>query len=483
MPSPASISEPAGALPRDIGPRPPDASSRRWRWGLVACLVVLVAVGWVLWTGTRPTYDAFGWLVWGRQVLHWNLNTDGAPSWKPLTFAFSLVYALGGASPQLWLWMVTSTAAALAGAVLAGRLAYRLTGAQAAAPWAPWVAAVAAGIGILGLSGYAELVLIANSDPMVMTLCLAVVDCHLSGRRRLAFALLVCVGLGRPEGWAFIALYGAWLWRTDPRSRVPVLAGAAAVPVAWFVVPALTSHSWFISGDLAFGSPNIIHGDKFIGVIERLRDLFPLSYQLAIAGALVFAVVRRQRTWLVLAGAAVLWTAIEIAFAYHGWSAVPRYLLEPASLFVVLAGAGIGRLIAYRPSPTGLLRFAPVAVVLVLALGLIPTARSRARLTHGQIDDSHRAATVLSSLRSAIARDGAAALKACGVPVAPLEYQSELAWALGVNVGSVAWQPQKWIDGTQPIVLFTPVGLDWSIRALHTPAAMTASCDRLRIRA
>ena len=64
--------------------------------------MVLVAV-----TGMRPDYDAFGWLVWGRQVLHWNLNTDGAPSWKPLTFLFTLPYALAG-STQVWLWTVTA---------------------------------------------------------------------------------------------------------------------------------------------------------------------------------------------------------------------------------------------------------------------------------------------------------------------------------------------------------------------------------------
>jgi hypothetical protein len=481
MSGPVSIAAPGDALGRDTSPRSTGALRSRWRWVLLTCVVVLVAVGWILWTDTRPTYDAFGWLVWGRQVLEWNLNTDGAPSWKPLTFLFSLPYALAGLSPQMWLWMLTSTVAALAGAVFAGRLAYRLTGPQAAAPWAPWVAAAAAGIGILGLSGYAELVLIANSDPMVMTLCLAAVDCHLSGRRRLAFALLVGVGLGRPEGWAFIALYAAWLWRTDPGSRVPVLAGSLAVPLAWFGVPALTSHSWFTSGNLAFGSPNVIHGNKVIGVLERLRNLFPVSYQLTVVGALVFAIVRRERIWLSLAGAAAFWTAIEIAFAYHGWSAVPRYLLEPASLLVVLAGAGVGRLIAYRPRSESLWRLAPIAVVLVLGLGLIPTIRSRARLTHGQIDDSNRAATVLSNLRRAIGRDGTAALKACGVPVAPLQYQTELAWALGVNVASVGWRPQMMIASRQPIVLFTSVGLHWSIRPVHTPTAMAATCDRLRI--
>ena len=75
-------------------------------WLLVTLVVLGVSVVVVLASGMRPGYDAFGWMVWGHQVLHWNLNTDGAPSWKPLTFLFTLPYALAG-SGQVWLWMVT----------------------------------------------------------------------------------------------------------------------------------------------------------------------------------------------------------------------------------------------------------------------------------------------------------------------------------------------------------------------------------------
>jgi hypothetical protein len=91
-----------------------------------ALAVLLAAVAVVAMTGMRPGYDAFGWLVWGHQVLHWNLNTDGAPSWKPLTFLLTLPYALAGRG-QMWLWMVTAVGGALAGGVFAGRIAHLLT--------------------------------------------------------------------------------------------------------------------------------------------------------------------------------------------------------------------------------------------------------------------------------------------------------------------------------------------------------------------
>ncbi|WP_334173684.1 hypothetical protein, partial [Sinomonas sp.] len=32
-------------------------------------LLLAVSVFLVVWAGTRPSFDAFGWLVWGRQTL------------------------------------------------------------------------------------------------------------------------------------------------------------------------------------------------------------------------------------------------------------------------------------------------------------------------------------------------------------------------------------------------------------------------------
>jgi hypothetical protein len=63
---------------------------------VVAILVVLAAIAFVLLSGMRPEYDAWGFLMRGKQALHWNLDTNAAPSWKPLPFLFTLVYALAG---------------------------------------------------------------------------------------------------------------------------------------------------------------------------------------------------------------------------------------------------------------------------------------------------------------------------------------------------------------------------------------------------
>ncbi|MGP0049853.1 MAG: hypothetical protein ACLPZR_13525, partial [Solirubrobacteraceae bacterium] len=422
-------------------------------------------------------------------------NTDGAPSWKPLTFLFTLPYALAGANPQMWLWMITSTVGALAGGVFATRIAFRLTGPCPGRRWAPWAAGAFAGIGVLGLAGYSELVLIANSDPIVVTLCLAAIESHLRGRRRLTFALLVLASLGRPEAWAFAGLYGLWALRRAPAMRVMVAAGVVLIPAAWFVVPALTSHSWLISGDLALNSANVIHGNKIVGVIDRLRSLYELPMQLAVAVALALAAVRRDREWLGLAAAAGLWVVIEIAFAYHGWSAVARYLLEPAAVLVVLAGAATGRVLAWEPRrpgapgsalpgsalARGVLRWAPAAVVAILVVALVPAARSRVRVTRGELHAAHHANLELTRLEAVIATDGgAAAIKACGQPVTLVGYQSEVAWAIGLNVGNVGYRPGRSIDQGIPIVVLKPHDDGWQVRPYNMPAADASRCDRLR---
>jgi hypothetical protein len=478
------MAQPAIAAPRGTWQEARSPSPARRSLVLAATVVaaiVSLSVLWILITGMRPSYDAFGWLTWGRQVLHWNLNTDGAPSWKPLTFLFTLPYALAGANPQMWLWMITATGSALAGAVIAGRIAYRLSGPCPHRPWAPIAAGVLAGLGVLGMSGYSQLVLIANSDPMIITLCLAAIDSHLSGRHRLAFGLLILASFGRPEAWVFAFLYALWAWRTVPSMRLLATLGIVLIPVAWFTVPALTSHSWLTPGDLALNSQNVIHGNKALGVFNRLRNLYELPIQLAVAAALVMAILRRSKAWLGLAAVALLWVLIEIAFAYHGWSAVPRYLMEPGAVLIVLAGSAVGIVLGYQPRRLSRSKWGALAagVVLVVALiaGSVPSARTRVRVTHDEIRAARHSGRELTRLQQVIARDGGAArIKGCGQPVTLVGKQSEVAWAVGLNVGNVGYRPGKSIQQGTPIVVLKPHDGGWEVRPYHT----SPGCRELR---
>ena len=143
-----------------------------------------------------------------------------------------------------------------------------------------------------------------------------------------------------------------------------------------------------------------------------------------------------------IAAAALLWVAVEIAFALHGWSAAPRYVAEPAALVVVLAGAAVGRLLRWPAGPEdrrlgwrrgrrgaggigGPVRSGPGGLAVqkeVRALGPDTTRIER--------------------LQAVIGRDGGASrILACGQPVSLVGYQSTLAYYVGLNVGNVGYRP------------------------------------------
>ncbi|MDQ6778637.1 MAG: hypothetical protein M3071_20970 [Actinomycetota bacterium] len=460
------------------------APRRRWASPFPALIVIVAVLALallvVLLTRMRPAYDAYGWLVWGHQTLHGNLNTDGAPSWKALAYVFTLPYALAGRG-AIELWMVTAVAAALSAALFAARIAYRLTGPSPGRPYAPVVAAVLAGLGVLGISGYSHLALIASSDPMVVALLLAAIDAHLAQRQRLAFVLLVLASLGRPETWPLLVLYAAWAWRAVPGSRMLVLAGLALIPALTFGIPALTSKSWMSAAHLDLHSPNALRGNKITGVLGRLRSLYEVPMWVAAGCALVLAVARRDRVAQVLAGAAALWVIAEIAFAYHGFSAVSRYLIEPAAVMVVLVGAAVGWVLAGTSRWPLLSSGAGLVAVAILVAVLVPAAALRVRTVRGEIHDAHTFAAQDDSLEAVIARDGGAAhVLACGQPVTDVGHQSVLAWDTGLNVGKVGYKPGKEINLGIPIVVFHSYHNGWQVRPIHTVASESATCARLK---
>ena len=104
-----------------------------------------------------------------------------------LTTPFAL---FGGLAPDLWLFV--ARAGAIAGVVMAFRLARRLggvpAGAAAAGAYAvaPWMLRNSA---------------LGNSEGLLVALGLAAVDRHLAGRPRHAFLLGFGAALLRPEAW------------------------------------------------------------------------------------------------------------------------------------------------------------------------------------------------------------------------------------------------------------------------------------------
>ena len=454
---------------------PSRAPARHLGW-VVAAALLGVSIGFVALSHMEPGYDAYGWLVWGRQTLHWNLDTNGAPSWKPLTYLLTLPYAPFGRT-QPWLWMVTDVALTLAGCVFAARIAYRLTGPSPGRPYAPYVAGAFAGLALLGIDDYWHQIVIANSDQIGVTLCLAAIDCHLCRRPRLAFGALVLASLGRPEAWPFAGLYAIWLWRAVPGTRIMTVVGISLIPLLWFGISALTAKSWLRAGDLALNSANVIRGNKFTGVTRRLIDLYTLPMQIAVGLALILAAVLRDRTWLTLAGAALLWMLVEIAFALHGWSAVPRYLFEPAAVLITLAGAAVGRALAFAPPGAPALRWAGPAAVAILLIALIPTIGHRIGTLSDQVDKRRAAQLQLHRLQGVIDRlGGPGRIRTCGQPVTLVGWQSTVAWLTDLNVGNVGYKPGREIDRGDPIVVLKPHLGGWQVRPFHTDPARRTTC-------
>jgi hypothetical protein len=485
---------PAGRQPEggaSRAPRAPDGRAlvRRYAWWIVAVSLVAVSLVIVLVAGTRPGYDPYGWLVWGYQTLHASLNLGGAPSWKPFTYLFTVPYSLFG-HYALWLWMVTAVAGSLAGGIFAGRIAYRVvaspddahpSGTTRERRWAAIAAAIFAGLALFGIQGYAHYVLSVQSDPMLVTACLAAIDLHLSGHPRWAFLMLALASLGRPEVWPITGLYAIWGWRAVPGIRWLIGICLLVIAALWFGIPEITNHRPNIAGQLALRSPRELHSNKVIGTIDRFTGLTYLPILLAAAVAVVIAVLKRNLIVLMLGATVVLWVVVEIAFALHGFAGVPRYVFEPAGVTAVLAGIAVGWVLAdARRLSARLPGWSGIPVVVVLVASLLPGALARARVEHKDLSHERIRKIEIDRLAATIsALGGYKHVRACGHPVANVEYASIMAWYVKLDTGYVGYRPTYELKQKYPIVIFISLPNGWAIQAHRIKPALRASCANL----
>ena len=466
---------------------------RRWRWRLRWPLGALILIGVsaavVAWAQVKPSYDPYGWLTWGHLTLHGKLNTDGAPSWKPLPYLFTLPYALAGRD-AVYLWMTTAFAISLSGLVFAWRVAYWLVAPPRGRAWAGHLAGLTAALAVIGIYDFPHSILSAESDTIVVALCLAGADAILCRRLRWAFWLFWLAALGRPEAWSVLLLYGAWAFWTQPRMRWPVVIGVVLVPLLWFGIPALTSKSPFTEATLAEHSPRAVHGNKITGVIGRFLDLNAGAVKIAALVAVIAAVLRRDRAVLLVLGAVLVWVAVEIAFALHGWSAVPRYMYEAGAGTAVLAGVFVGRVLldsgaAMRRLPLRTPSFAAGlvagAILLAFAGSLVPIASSRVAHERSDLAQQRARAVQVDQLEDAITILGGHRILACGHPKVWVSWQSVLAWDLGTNVGSMFFNPGYHRRHPHSIVNLYPHDYGWQIFASDwTDAGQRIRCAGLQ---
>jgi hypothetical protein len=401
--------------------------------------------------------------------------------------------------------MITSVAISLSGVIFAWRIAFKLTDAPPERRYAAYAAGLFASAFVLGLLdplgfGYTHYLFSAESDTMIVSICLAAIDCHLSGRHRWAFWLWWLGSLGRPEVWPFWVLSGIWLWRAAPVYRRWLLASVGLLLVLWFGIPGLTSKSFLTAGNIAQNSPRAIHGNKVIGTIHRFYQLEATPVWIAAGVTVALAALRRQRTILLLVGGALAWVLIEIGFALHGFPAVPRYMFEPGAVVAVLGGVFVGRVILELPpllarlvprlsprqiSPSPALAgrlgsWGAVLVVVVLAGSMVPTARSRERMERRDLQHERDRAREIGRLQTVVARLGVANIFACGQPNIPIGYQSVFAWYAGVKVGELYVSPGFLKAHPHPLVNIYPTTSGWKVFPSHVDAAHAAACHRMR---
>jgi hypothetical protein len=371
-------------------------------------------------------FDPMAWVVWGRDVGRFALDTSGGPSWKPLPVVITTPLALtGDPAPALWLLVARSGGLlAVAGAaVLAARLGGVIAGVAAAA--------------LMALSTWWFFnTALGNSEGLLAAAVLWAIVAHLSGRHRAALACATAAGLLRPEVWPFLGLYGLWLWRHDRRERPAVVIAAAVVVLLW-VAPDLVGTAGLAGASRAArGEPSLGSAAlEDIPGLAVLADFWVLLTGPAVIAAVV-AVIYGGRTVRVLAAGAVAWVALVAVMAQAGYAGNPRYLVAAAAIGCVLAGVG-----AARVWPLA------IAVVAIAAVLTVPDLRDQVA------DVGHRAdrREALPDLVSAAG--GRDALVACQVHTAPAA-RPLVAWELDIDMAGIDRPPQR----PDVVVRFRPYG-------------------------
>jgi hypothetical protein len=329
---------------------------------------------------------------------------------------------------------------------------------------------------------------------MLVTFVLAAIDMGLLGRYRWTLVFGVLAALGRPEVWPFLGLFMLWAWFTVPRMRWMLVAGVAVIAFMWFGIPTITNGRPNISGELAKLSPRALKHNRLFGTLGRFTELHYLPVWIAALLATAVALIRRNVIVLALAVGAAAWVVVEIAFAYHGWPALPRYMFEAAAVAAVLAGVGVGWLLAELPgvlaelprARLGLPRWVGVPVVAILVLALIPGAVSRARTERRDMRHERGRTHEIALLAGVTNRlGGSRHVLNCGQPVTDVGYVSALAWLYRVDVGSVGGLQQH-VEGAElrnpslAKVLFKPLSQGgWSVVPWHTRSFQVARCRGL----
>ena len=490
---------PATAAPPGRAESAAPATSRwslppgRFYNGLILVALIVGAVSLLI--PSTPSYDPWAWIVWGREIVHINLQTTGGPSWKPLPMLFTTVFALfGKAEPDLWL--VVARAGAFAAVAMVFRLSFRLTRqigsystrapANADRLTALGPALLAGLIAALGLAlsgGYISDNALGYSEGLATALMLIAMERHLDGRPRQAFAVGFLVALDRPEIWLFWGPYGLWLFWRDPEARRLVISLFVLIPVLWFL-PEYWGSGHFLRGVSRAQHPRsnslaFAKSPFFSELIDAAWPTILLRIKLAAAAlvgvvaALVWRRWRREgpaalrtpqtrpQAAAAIAGiAGLMWFVVIATMTQIGFSGNNRYLVLGSALVEVCGavawgwaalelGSIAGRVLRRSRQSTGTaLTQACSWTALVLVAAAFALVPSWVGFNLISISRTHRSLVYQARLREGAAQvvadyGGAAKLLRCGSVMTEGFQVPMVAWTLGVHTLQIEAPPES----------------------------------------
>jgi hypothetical protein len=409
---------------------------------LIGCLVISAVS--LLFPST-PTYDPWAWILWGREIVHLDLVTEGGPSWKPLPVLFTTPFSLFGAdvAPYLWLWI--ARAGGLLALAMAFRLARRLTGRG--------VAGIVAGVFAFAFLAttyeYVRDAALGNSEALLAGLSLWAIERHLDGRRDHALYLGFAAALLRPEVWPFLGLYGLWLWFREPRLRLRLAILAALIPLLWFGPELWGSGNALRASDRA-NNPNpgsaAFADHPGLEVLDRFHDRTVWALEAAgLIGLLTAAVAwirsRRQGAILFVGAVGLGWLVLVAAMTEGGYAGNQRYLIVTTAALCVLGGIGVARVFQGVQLSvtrlTGNVRVGLAAAAAVFVLGLAagwPVIEDKADNIDATLDELRYEASLWHSLDDVIdSAGGRGDVLSCGaVYSGPFQTQM-VAYELGIH--------------------------------------------------
>jgi hypothetical protein len=350
-------------------------SARRFYLALAGVALVVSILSLLI--PSTPSYDPWSWIIWGREIVHLNLQTTGGPTWKPLPVIFTTLFApFGQAEPDMWL--VVARAGAFTAVVMVFRLSFRLTRMiggyftsatgeldRATLVGPAVLAGVIAALGLALSGGYISDNALGYSEGLATAIILIGLERVLDGHPRQAFALGFLAALDRPEIWLVWGPYGLWLFWKDPGARKLVIALFVLIPILWFL-PEYWGSGHFLRGVSRAQKPRsnslaFAHCPFCSELIDAAWPTILLRIKVVAAlviGTVGFIVWRRwrepgrpglhmpqTRAQVAAAGLGVLgivWFVVIAIMTQAGFSGNNRYLVIGSALVEVCGAVGWG---------------------------------------------------------------------------------------------------------------------------------------------